>query len=492
MYDIIVVGRDISSLVAASLAVHRGRRTLLLEEGGPDHVFSLAGGYLFDRDPLPWSGLDTDGVFAAFLEDMGIDCFRDSGREPLIQAVLKDRSVDLPCTVENRCRELSRDFSIPEDTIRSWYETLYRNSRFIREMVPKYLDRKNGLHERAGNLFRELKGRVIGNFKGLQENFNSPEWLELKGVLEAERAVFARYTDPDEGLSSDGASYALSSSLSGGFRLPPGGKQSIVKALKDTIVRGSGTILSCDTVTEIRIGTKVTVKLEQGGETSSLPAGRVIVSTRWRGLPSFLEGNPLLSRCLKKFSPRKKECWPFTMHMGVGERSLPEMMGEQVILSLNESERPCPTLPFIYLNRTLSGAGETAPPGKTALAATMMVLKPSPRTGDDELAALASCMLQVLRRPFPFLPDAVESFDLDTSIGISRAGGEDRDSGYRAKGRAFFGLPLRDGSTPLDTVFLAGGELAPVLGFDGDVVSGITAARAALGEDRYAYYPRSG
>lgn len=489
MYDIIVIGRDVSSLVAACLAVHRRRRTLLLEEEGPDHIFSLPGGYVFDRDPLPWSGLDGTGVFAKFLRDMDIDCPPADDGSPLIQALLGDRSVDLPGTLEGRCREVTREFSIPGDRIRTGYEGLYRNSLFIRDMVPKCLDRPAGAREKAGTLLREMKGRALWKCRGLKDDIIPRNREELKGIIEAEQALFGRYADHDEGLSSDCASYCLSSSLAGGFRLPRGGKRAVISALKDRITAGGGTILSCDTVAEIRFGRTVTVELDQGGETSSLPAGRVIVSTRWRGLPSLLQGDPRLSRHFKKFHPRRQERWPFTLHMGVRDRSLPEVMGEQVILLLGDSERPFPTLPFIYLNRNISGAGESAPPGKTALSATMMLLESPGRTGDDDLAALASSMLEALDRPFPFLADALHSIDLETSIRMSRAAAEASDFGFRAKRRGLFGFPLRDGATPLGTLFLAGGELAPLLGFDGDIVSGITAARAALGEGSYGYYP---
>lgn len=489
MYDIIVIGRDVSTLVAACLAVHRGRNTLLVEEEGPDHTFSLPGGYVFDRDPLPWSGLDGAGVFAKFLKDMDIDCLRADEGAALIQAVLEDRSVDLPGTLEDRCREVTRDFSIPGDRIRTGYEALYRNSLFIREMVPKCLDRPAGARERAGNLLRTMKGRALWQCRRLKEDFSPRNQSEFKRIIEAEQALFGRYADHDEGFSSDCATYCLSSSLTGGFQLPRGGKRAVISALKDRITAGGGMILSCDTVAEIRFGRDVMVELDHGGETSSLPAGRVIVSTRWRGLPSLLQGDPRLSRYFKQFHPRKQDRWPFTLHMGVRDRSLPEMMGEQVILLLGDSERPCPTLPFIYLNRNLSGAGESSPPGKTALAATMMLLESPGRTGDDELAALASSMFEALGRPFPFLADALHSFDLDTSIRMSRAAAEACDFGYRAKSRGLFGFPLRGGKTPLGTLYLAGGELAPLLGFDGDIVSGITAARAALGEGNYGYYP---
>lgn len=492
MYDIIVIGRDVSSLVAACLAVHRGRSTLLLEEEGPAHTFSLPGGYVFDLDPLPWTGLNSNGVFTKFLKDMDVDCPQSDAPEAVIQAVLKNRCVDLPGTMEERCREIARDFSVPDDRIRAWHEAVCRNSLFIKEMVPKYLDRGGGAREKTGNLFREVRGRALWKYKSLKENFSLPDSEELKGIIEAEQALFARYAGPDEKLSSDGASYCLSSSLAGGFRLPQGGKQAIISALKDRIRAGGGMILSCDTVAEIRFGKSVIVELEQGGETVSLPAGRVIVSTRWRGLPSLLQGDPRLSICFKTFYPRKQDRWPFTLHMGVHEHSLPEMMGEQVIVLLGDSKQPCPILPFIYLNRTLSGAGESAPPGKSALAATIMLLESPRKTGDDELASLASFLLEFLGRPFPFLADAIHSFDLDMSIRMSRVAAEACDFGYRAKERGFFGFPLRDGTTPLETLYLTGGELAPLLGFDGDVVSGITAACAALGEESYVYYPHPG
>ena len=56
MYDIIVIGRDLSSLIAALASARYGLRTILVNEGKLEMEHREAG-YAFPIDPTPFSGI---------------------------------------------------------------------------------------------------------------------------------------------------------------------------------------------------------------------------------------------------------------------------------------------------------------------------------------------------------------------------------------------------------------------------------------------------
>ena len=71
MYDTIVIGNDLSSLVAAAVISHHGKKTALLSEGDAKHVYSDFG-YTFNIDPLPLTGFGPAQICSRLLEDLGI------------------------------------------------------------------------------------------------------------------------------------------------------------------------------------------------------------------------------------------------------------------------------------------------------------------------------------------------------------------------------------------------------------------------------------
>ena len=69
MYDTLIIGRDLSSLIAALTCVREGRKTVLVMEGDPEMAYREAG-YAFPFDPRPLSGLADRQIFSRFLRNM--------------------------------------------------------------------------------------------------------------------------------------------------------------------------------------------------------------------------------------------------------------------------------------------------------------------------------------------------------------------------------------------------------------------------------------
>jgi hypothetical protein len=73
MYDTIIIGRDLSSLVAALSSVRDNRKTALIMEGDPAMVYRESG-YTFPLDPSPFAGLGEQQIFSRSLRNMLAAC----------------------------------------------------------------------------------------------------------------------------------------------------------------------------------------------------------------------------------------------------------------------------------------------------------------------------------------------------------------------------------------------------------------------------------
>ncbi len=69
MYDAIVIGRDLSSLIAALASARSGRRTILVNEGKFETEHREAG-YTFPIDPTPISGFGTDQTVSRLIKEL--------------------------------------------------------------------------------------------------------------------------------------------------------------------------------------------------------------------------------------------------------------------------------------------------------------------------------------------------------------------------------------------------------------------------------------
>ncbi len=487
MYDIIVIGSDPAALAAAALAVDRGAETLLVNEGEPRYSFTSLQGYTFDRPPLPWTGLDSFGVFAKFLKDTGIDIPHLYAQQSALQLVLQNLSLTLHGDFERRSRSLARDFFIDHDTVRNHFTRIQSDARSIRKIVPLCLNDHQGykahilseLSERK-ELLRRQKSRLPG-----KSDREIPR--ELIEALEAEYAFFSPYRRYD--YFDERASYCIDSLIRGSCRLSMGDKAFVIEALQGKIEGGAGTITICDRIDSIELGDRVGIEIITGDQRELQEGAQLIVSTKWQGLPFLVREDERLARWSKEhFDPPGTAMLPFTVHLGADESAMPEHMGENLIIACDKSPGNWFS-PYIYVQTSPSGSTTFAPPGKRALAMTVLLYHSPVKLKDDVLAIIASAMLDSLRWYFPFLGEGIADMDLSASIAEARSVARESGHGFTAKDRPFKGLPFLRGLTPVPSLFVAGGELAPLLGLDGDIVSGINAARTACGEPDYVYYP---
>src|SRR5659263_44739 len=97
MYDVIVIGRDLSSLIAALASARYGLKTILVNEGKLEMEHREAG-YAFPIDPTPLSGFGEDQTVGRLIKELRL--MQDTVPQPpvldtALQVIFTDHRIDL-------------------------------------------------------------------------------------------------------------------------------------------------------------------------------------------------------------------------------------------------------------------------------------------------------------------------------------------------------------------------------------------------------------
>ncbi|TSA55994.1 MAG: hypothetical protein D4R45_01490, partial [Planctomycetaceae bacterium] len=177
MYDTVVIGSDLSSLVAALLSSRYGKKTILLSEGNVPYFYSDSD-YTFNIDPLPWNGFGPKQVFLQLLSEVEIP-FVDNPNilqlNPALQVIFPEQRIDLYSEKESFFVEMEREFSGDIKNIKSLFTVVSKNSELIDRLLRKnpYIRPKTvkEFFEFLGNIPILISNRLFFSrkFKKIQE-----------------------------------------------------------------------------------------------------------------------------------------------------------------------------------------------------------------------------------------------------------------------------------------------------------------------------------
>ena len=476
MYDTIVLGNDPGSLIAAVTLATQGRKTLLLTMDDDPAFFSEAG-YTFDIDPLPWTGLNRGGVFKQLLSHLGI-APEDHVLNPALQIIFQNHRIDLCGNTTLDLKEMEREFPDEGSNLLQFYRSTEKIASFASGLIDKNLHLHPETTRDYINLLRNMPGIMLKK-KAFGESLeNIRENPLLNKTLEAQILLLSNL-DP-RGISPISFARTLFLSLNG-LSYSKGGKHHLTAKLKKKFEADGGVIEKCSTLT---LGTERVIKIDARAEGNDMPAiygKNIIVSTKYEKFISLLEGNKELSAFRKKYDKIKPSLYPFTIHIGVHDRCLPERMGVYVVIS--DETKSIENGNPLFLETSEPGDIQRAPDGKRAISVTTFLKNSPSKFNNSALEKITESMLKNLGSFLPFLKENLDFMDLEKSIAISRSYHRVINNKYMMKD-SVAGMTALSGRTPLKNVFLTGGMLAPGLGFEGEIISGTTAARLAMGENQ--------
>ena len=482
MYDVIVIGSDLSSFIAALLSARYGRKTLLLSECGLGDSLTLSG-YTFNIDPFPWSGFGAGQIFTKLFSELNIplpDAAKISPLNPAFQVVLPEHRIDFCIDREALINDISREYPGEDSQVQNLYQSVTR--------VCDTLDKA----------IRESLTSADRSFKDLMKNcldmpfFMADIWRlshklrslgrqpSLEAIFDSGLTLFSnQYVNHDKPLSS---AYLLSLPWRGLY-YHFGGKHLMLGQLRKRFEDLRGETLTDCAITAIRAGAKIEVDVKPKGKPISVVGQELIISAKSPALAILLSEEKRLSKLARKLRRVETAQYPFTLHMGVDNRGLPDRMSEYVIFV---PEHPRDTAreigPFLFLESSVADDTGLAPRGKRTLTVTALLSRSPLHMEDGELKATAEDMIRALERFLPFLRESMDCMDVDRSIEVSRQYQQVVNPRYRFPGPSLPSLATLPLKSSLRNVRITGGITFAGLGFEGEVLSGMNAGYLAAGD----------
>ena len=476
MYDAIIIGRDLSSLIAAIAASSRGLKTLLISEGNQETEHRDAG-YAFPIDPTPLSGFGGGQTVFRFLRELHLSLSEAPKMllmDPAFQVILPGHRVDLFHDHNQMINEMIREFPLREQEIKRVYRAVLKGGTLIERWISEDCA---GRSDPLTNIFRyavRLPTAIAGSYSLAIRGDGTDRALER--VIEAQMAVLS-HLDIDSRILPLTATYLLSLPRRGVFH-PLGGRSAWMNWMRKVYIDSGGEMLDGCSVMRIDTKPEIIIDIEYAGSSSTIHGNTLIVSAHWEKLDLLLFHQKLFRSVVRRLGFNRPNAYSFSLHLGVHQEGLPEKMAPYVAV-VSDDRIPACHQNLVFIERSLQGEIGRAPEGRRALSATVF-LKESPLLLDDsELKGIAKTIIDALEGFLPFLRESIDYVNIERSIAFARQSQEIVNQKYRMRKLSNILMNTLSPATPLHNVLLTGGIFRAGLGFEGEILSGMDAALLA-------------
>jgi len=434
MYDTIVIGNDLSSLIAALASTRGGRKTILLCDGNiPDYISES--GYTFNIDPFPWT---LSPQLLSKIDVSLMDPARIYPLDPPLQVILPEHRIDLFSEIDPLLKELKREFSIETKDLGEFYESVIKNNRFIEKFIYEKPYMSIGTLREYCSFIFHIPFLMWSKKNLLKKLEDIQEIPSLKQVFDSEILLLSNFrTDSVKPLS---LAYTFSLLLDK-FHYHIGGKHHLVNELREKFKARGGTIIKWCSILRLNINEEIRADVMMDSETFTIEGRNVVISTKWEKLKPILLKDNRFSRFVKKFTSVQGSVYPFTIHMGLNDRGIPEKMAEYVVV-ISDEKKPLTGGNLIFLEMSARGDTDRAPSGKRAISASVFLEESPLRLNDENLRKISIGMLKNIEKPLPFLGDNLDFINIDSSIDTSRKYQEVLNQKYTTKKNPFLGISL--------------------------------------------------
>ena len=472
MYDVIVIGRDLSSLIAALASARHGRKTILVNEGKLETEYREAG-YVFPIDPTPLSGFGEGQTIDRLVKELQLTSDTiplPPVLDPALQVIFTDHRVNLFHDREQLIVDLVREFPRREKEIRHFYHAVSKSEILVKRWISE--NHKSQSHDLM-NFFRGLL-RLPSAFAGRSS-------LDIRGNPDDE--VFTKVIEAQYTLLSnlDCSHYPFPLSAAQLIALPqsgfyhPYGRISWMTWLCKEFTDAGGILINDCSVMRIDTNPDIIIDLESAGNSLTIRGKKLFVSAQWEKLKLLLLHQKIFRRLLHKLDSVRPMLFPFCLHLGVHTGGLPESLSSYAVVIRDET-KPATDQNLVCILSSRPRNTEHAPEGRQAIT-VMVFLKDSPLMLTDlELKGIAKSIIDSLEGFLPFLRESIDFVNIEKSIELSRLLQEIVCQKYRPRKGTVIGINTLSPKTPLYNVLLTGGILRAGLGFEGEILAGLDAA----------------
>ncbi len=473
MYDAIIVGQDLSSLVAALTASRRGLKTVLVNEGNQEAEYRESG-YIFPIDPTPLSGFGQEQIILRLLRQLHLSPDEAPQlllMDPAFQVILPGHRVDLFHDRDQLISDIIREFPQHEKEIRRFYSAVSKNATLIERWISEDgAEKLNAFRRLIRGMLRittALAGRTSLIIRG------NGDLCALRSVIKAQITMLS-YLDINCIPFPISAAYLLTLPTRGVF-YPVGGRNTWLNWLRKGFTDAGGELIDGCSIMRIDTRPDINIDLESSGVSTTIRGKKLIVSAQWEKLNLLLFQQKIFRRLVNRLDFYRPYAHPFCLHMGIHEEGIPEKITPYSVVVPDEN-KPAQDQNLLFLEMSLPGDTYRAPEGRRAVSVTVY-LKDSPLVLDDlELKVIANTIINSLDWFLPFLRESIDYINIEKSIALARQSQEIINKKYHVRKRSIIAMKILSPKTPLSNVLLTGGILRAGLGFEGEILSGMDAA----------------
>jgi hypothetical protein len=474
VYDVIIIGAQISGALAGALLAKRGLRVLHVEHDG------LGPGYEHGDFLLPYAPFLTPplrmmpAAEEAFIE-LGLNTTVQRALKPHLpdlQLIFKDRRLDVVGEERRRLAEFSREFGDIGPKVEAAFKSALTQ------------------HEASDRFFK-----VVPDIPpdGMMEGWGVKKLIRNHAELETKPAITS--DDPLAGLilsllpfvtyqlTSKGAlsqTRTLSQLLSAP-RTYPGGRDSLRELLSKKMTDSGGDFISSTTTDNAIVeelgfdGKGVSVKVV--GSENVYRANLAIAATDAGALRRLISDKKKQGAVIAQLDSISTKRYLFTVNWVIKAAGLPRGMGELLIVETGDELSPM----LVQLHPAVKkGINKADDDSLRVVCAGCFVASSTRELGEAHLSKLAARMSGYLDDLMPFAKKHL----LLSSAPYVDAGGV-RGSRllphplFEFQGEELLGISALAQRTDAKSLLLASRQILPGLGFEGELLAGIRAARLA-------------
>lgn len=476
MHDLIVIGDDLSSHVAAAVAAGYGLDTALVAERGTGGL-CLFGDFAFNIDPTPLSGFGADQTCLSLLAELDIEPIEREGTllNPAYQIILPEHRIDFFNEKEALINEMVREFPEHSREINDFYESAEKKCKIFNEWLRFHPFIQPLNIKDYFNYFKMIPHFVTHQVEKVKFKRLLAGNASLNKVFEAQEALLFSTTGNKNIFSS---SFQYCAPLRGIYYFREG-KQILFNSLIKKLESKNGLYLSGCEVSNIKRGSSIQIEiLDKAGNSSVMSGKNLIVSTKWESMHLLLAGKKKIN-FEGWIRPVTISHLPFTIHLGCNRQCIPEKMGRHLAV-ISDVEKHIFDNNLIILESNIPGEEATPADNKVSLTATVFLPDRPDAWSQENLALQATSIIDRLEFFLPFLKENIDFFDLEKSIEISKMSHGVFNPKYRMRNSFITGLLARTNKTGFKNVYLTGASLLTDAGFEGEIISGINAASRVI------------
>ena len=476
MYDLMVIGDDLSSYTAAAMASDSGLKTALVSENGSTG-YCVIGDIPFHSPITPWMDLGENQFFSSLLKKMGI--YPDVHLlNPAYQIILPEKRIDFFHDKEDLSRELGREFPELSADIELFYNEAEKNSAKAEKWLQEHpLIQPQSIKDYF-DYFKIIPYLIKGFFDSARLKNMMSRDPSFRKVIQAQQMLLSFKADK---LNSFFSFFQYCAPLRGAYSIAQI-KNELFDSLINKINEHEGIHISNCELTTIKKGHPVELSYtDQNGVSSTIQAANLIVSTKW-------QNTRLLTGTKNNFSfrdllrPAKIAYYPFTIYCVVNPACLPEKLARHVAIISDLDKDIHSDNNLIILESDVTGESMSNRSSKVPLSATVFLPDHPDVWSKENLEKTSDAIMEHLENFLPFLKDNILYFDINESINISLKQRSIINPRYQIRNSFLTGFAAKSNKTRFNNIYLTGASLLADIGFEGEVISGMNAVSLIISQ----------